>query len=134
MPEGDLWLFDVRPGHLVKDADAVKFAAAREVAEACGWAYTVVTGWRPHVYSVLDHLSSQRRPLTDRLGLEPQLRAAVSSGPRPFGEVVGSTSLPVVARAHAVHLLWHRRLAVDLGHALGDDSLVWPGSAPSRRT
>ncbi|MCX4755102.1 TnsA-like heteromeric transposase endonuclease subunit [Kitasatospora purpeofusca] len=131
LPRGDRWLFDVRPHGLVKDADAVKFAAAREAAEACGWAYTVVTGWRPLVWSVLDHLSSQRRPLTDRLGLEPQLHAAVRGGPRPFGEVVESTSLPVVARAHAAHLLWHRRLGVDLGSPLGDGSLLWPGGGPA---
>ncbi|MEU8542931.1 TnsA-like heteromeric transposase endonuclease subunit [Streptomyces sp. NPDC048717] len=131
LPNGDRWLFDVRPQGLVEDADAVKFAAAREAAEACGWAYTVVTGWRRHVWSVLEHLSSQRRPLADRLGLEPQLQAAVRGGPRPFGEVVESTSLPVVARAHATHLLWHRRLGVDLGSPLGDGSLLWPSGEPA---
>ncbi|MFL4909482.1 hypothetical protein ACJ6WF_41455 [Streptomyces sp. MMS24-I2-30] len=44
------------------------------------------------------------------------------------------TSLPVVARAHATHLLWHRRLAVDLGRPLGDSSLVWLGQRTRRRS
>lgn len=37
-----------------------------------------------------------------------------------------SSSLPAVARAHALHLLWHRRLGVDLSRPLGDHSLVRP--------
>jgi len=37
-----------------------------------------------------------------------------------LGDLVADTRLPAVARAHAAHLLWHRRLAVDLGRPLGD--------------
>lgn len=132
MPGGGLWLFDVRPGHLIKPEDAVKFAATTETAAACGWGYTVVTGWRPHVHSVLDHLSSQRRPLKDQLGLQPQLLAALEGGPASFGDLVDSTTLPAVARAHATHLLWHRRLSVDLGQPLGDGSMIWAGSCDRR--
>jgi hypothetical protein len=128
LPDGSLWLFDVRPGNLIKDLDALKFAAARQAAAVCGWHYSVVTGWRPHVHSVLDHLSSQRRPLKDRLGLQRQVEAAIGLGPVTFAELAASTSLPVVARAHVTHMLWHRRLAVDLGTPLGDRSLVWPGA------
>ncbi|WP_227025403.1 hypothetical protein [Streptomyces tsukubensis] len=35
------WLLDVRPMGLIKDEDALKYAAAREVAAACGWRYRV---------------------------------------------------------------------------------------------
>ncbi|MEU6218102.1 hypothetical protein ABZ845_11370 [Streptomyces sp. NPDC047022] len=45
--DGGMWLLDVRPMELVKDEDALKFAAAREVAAACGWRYSVIAGWRP---------------------------------------------------------------------------------------
>ncbi|WP_035955457.1 TnsA-like heteromeric transposase endonuclease subunit [Kitasatospora sp. NRRL B-11411] len=124
MPGGSIWLFDVRPERLIKPEDRLKFAAAREAAAACGWRYSVVVGWREHVLSGLDHLSSQRRPLPDRLGLEGELLAAAM--PRRFGELVAATRLPAVARVHATHLLWHRRLGVDLGRPLGDASLVWP--------
>jgi len=119
------WLFDVRPGRLVGEADVVRFAAADEVALACGWRYAVVAGWRPHVIGVLDALSAQRRPLDDPLGLQVQLLAAVRARSRPFGDLVAETSLPAVARAQALHLLWHRRLGVDLGRPLGDRSRVW---------
>src|SRR5436190_24121056 len=34
-----------------------------------GWRYAVVTGWRPHVLTTVDTLSSQRRRLSDRLGM-----------------------------------------------------------------
>jgi hypothetical protein len=55
-----------------------------------------------------------RRQLEDQLGLQGQLLRAAGAEPLPFGELVAATSLPVVARAHALHLLWHRRLGVDL--------------------
>jgi hypothetical protein len=122
---GGRWLFDVRPAELVGGADAVRFAAADEAALACGWRYSVVSGWRPHVMGVLDALSAQRRPLDDPLGLRDQLLASVGAGARPFGELVAATSLPAVARAQALHLLWYRRLGVDLGRPLGDRSRVW---------
>ncbi|MFD9575102.1 TnsA-like heteromeric transposase endonuclease subunit [Streptomyces sp. NPDC059982] len=129
MPGGERWLFDVRPAGLVGEGDALKFAATAEVAAAAGWRYSVVAGWRPHVLSVLDALSAQRRPVTDLLGLQEQLESAAGSGAGTFGELVEATSLPAVARAQALHLLWHRRLGVDLGRPLADSSPVWPAGA-----
>ncbi|MFD7282401.1 TnsA-like heteromeric transposase endonuclease subunit [Streptomyces sp. NPDC059862] len=125
LPGGGLWLFDVRPEDRIEESDALKFAAAAETASVCGWRYSVVSGWRPHVWSGVDHLSSQRRSLQDRLGLEAELLAAARQGPTAFGHLVAATRLPVVARAHAIHLLWHRRLGMDLGTPLTDASLVW---------
>src|SRR5260370_167078 len=86
---------------------------------------SVVAGWRPHVLSVLDALSAQRRDLEDRLGLEGELLRAVAEGPASFGDLVAATRLPAVARAHALHMLWRRRLGTDLACPLGDGSLVW---------
>jgi hypothetical protein len=123
--DGSRWLLDVRPAVLVKDEDAVRFAAAAEAALEAGWRYSVVAGWRPHVLSALDALSAQRRDLEDVLGLEGELLQAVAGGPAAFGDVVAATRLPAVARAHALHLLWRRRLGTDLARPLGDRSLVW---------
>ena len=123
--DGSRWLFDVRPGGLVREEDAIRFAAAGEAALSAGWRYSVVAGWRPHVLSVLDALSAQRRRLQDPLGLGDRLVRVASEGPAAFGDLVAATSLPAVARAHALHLLWHRRLGVDLSRPLGDRSLVW---------
>ncbi|MGI8311742.1 TnsA-like heteromeric transposase endonuclease subunit [Saccharopolyspora hattusasensis] len=123
--DGTRWLFDVRPARLIKEKDEPCFAAAGEVALASGWRYSVVTGWRPHVLSVLDALSAQRRALEDQLGLQDRLLRVAGAGPVTFGELVAATALPVVARAHALHLLWHRRLGVELSCPLGDRSLVW---------
>lgn len=100
------------------------FAADGEVALAAGWRHVAVTGWRPNVLAVLDALSAQRRTLDDRLGLQGELLTAAAAGPRPFGELVEATSLPTVARAHALHLLWQRRLSVDLTKPLTDRSMV----------
>lgn len=37
MGDGGHWLLDIRPAGLVGEMDAVKFAASREAAAACGW-------------------------------------------------------------------------------------------------
>jgi hypothetical protein len=120
-----VWLIDVRPRALIKDDDRVLFAAAAEAALAAGWRYAVICGWRPHVMATLDMLSSQRRPLADRLGLGPQLLAAAGEGPVSFDELAGATSCPAVARAHALHLIWHRRLGIDLAEPLTGRAMVW---------
>lgn len=121
------WLIDVRPAARVGAEDRVAFAAAAEVAAAVGWRYAVVTGWRPHVLTTVDTLSSQRRRLSDRLGMVDALMAKSADGPRPFGELVARTAAPAVARAYLLHLLWHRRLGMDLGAPLGDATLVYLG-------
>ncbi|MEU3988967.1 hypothetical protein AB0F24_11380 [Streptomyces platensis] len=125
---GGMWLLDVRPIELVKDADALKFAAAREVAAACGWRYSVVAGWRPHVWSVLDQLSSRRRPARDLLGMRDQLLTAIGGQEgrvMTFSGLADATSVPSVGRANIVRLLWQRELGVDLGSPLRDSSLIW---------
>lgn len=127
---GTAVLIVVRPGHLIKDKDLVKFAAAERAAAAAGWRYLVVTGWRRHVATGLDALSARRRPMADRLGLHGELLELASERPRRLGELTDATSLPAVARAHAVHLLWHRRLAVDLAQPLGDAAWIYPAVRP----
>lgn len=126
--DGGRWLFDVRPLRLIGEQDWLRFAAASEAALACGWRYTVVAGWRRQVMTVLDTVSAQRRQLVDRLGIEDQLLQAAASGPVRFGDLVAATTLPAVARAHALHLIWHRRLAIDLAQPLCDDSMVSPAA------
>ena len=121
---GGVVVVDVRPGGRIQADERVRFAATAEVALACGWRYAVVEGWRPHVMSVLDTLSSQRRDLRDVLGVQAQLMAVAGQGPMEFGRLVGATSYPAVARAHALHLLWHRRLAISVTAPLSDATVV----------
>jgi hypothetical protein len=118
-------LADVRPRDLIKDDDGVLFAAAAEAALAAGWGYSVACGWRPHVMATLDMLSSQRRPMADPLRLVPQLLAAAGAGPMGFDDLAGATTCPAVARAHALHLIWHRWLGIDLAAPLTGRSGVW---------
>lgn len=120
------WLLDVRPKGRIKEDDVPGFAAAAEAALACGWRYSVVTGWRMHMTAMLDTLSSQRRGLSDPLLVQTSLLRAAASGPRPFGELVEDTAVAAVARAHLLHLLWHRRLGIELGAPLTDATLVQP--------
>jgi hypothetical protein len=122
-------LIDVRPGDRIGDEDRVCFAAAREAALATGWRYLVVTGWRPHAQTNLDTLSAQRRPLRDQLSVQAELMSVAAKAPRAFGDLVAATRLPAVARAHALHLIWHHRLGIDLSAPLGDDTVVWASAA-----
>jgi hypothetical protein len=126
------WLIDVRPAARIGPEDLVAFAATAEAALTAGWRYAVVTGWKPHVATTLDTLSAQRRTLTDPLGLVDELLGAVAAGPLPFGELAAATVAPAVARAFLLHLLWHRRLGVELVSPLGDASLVCSGEAGLR--
>ncbi|MFF7725657.1 hypothetical protein [Streptomyces sp. NPDC008001] len=128
LPDGTWWLMDVRPRCRIGEGDGLKFAAAAKVAAACGWHYAVVPGWRPHVISVLDALSAQRRPLEDPLGLQGELLGAVAGRSRVFGDLVEATRLPAVARAHALHLIWHGRLAIELAQPLSDATPAWAGA------
>jgi len=126
------WLIDVRPAVRIGSEDLVAFAASAEVALMLGWRYAVVTGWKPHVMTTLDALSAQRRAVTDRLGLVDGLLASVAAGPRPFAELAAQSVAPAVARAYLLHLLWHRRLGVELGSPLGATTLVCAGEDRSR--
>lgn len=122
------WLIDVhRPDRMNPD-DQIKFAAAARVAAACGWSYAVVTGWRSPMWSTVDAFSAQRRPLVDHLELIGILTQAASRGPSTFGELARVTAVPVIARAFLLHLLWHRRLGVDLVRPLGDRSVIRSGA------
>jgi len=125
-----VWLIDVRPGARIEDDDRVRFAAAAEAALSCGWRYAVAAGWLPNVQATLDTVSAQRRPLTDPLGLQPVLLAAAEGGPVRFGELAEHGGIPAAARAQALHLIWERRLGIDLAVPLGDRSLVHAGRQP----
>jgi len=117
------WLIDVRPERLIEDKDRESFAAAAEAALACGWAYALAARWREHIVPAVDAMSSQRRPVQDPLKLQPGLLAAAAKG-TTFGELAVSTPYEPVARAQLLHLLWQRRLGVDLSRPLGDGSAV----------
>jgi hypothetical protein len=125
---GGTWLIDVRPAGRVGEADLVKFAASAEAALACGWRYLVVGGWRAHVVATLEAMAAQRRPLADPLGVQEELLAVAAAGRCRFAELVAACRLPALGRAHALHLLWRRRLGVDLAVPLTDASSVWPAA------
>lgn len=122
-----VWLIDVRPVELIEDKDRESFAAAAELARFCGWGFAVAAGWQRHTMITLDWFSSRRRPMADPLKVEPGLLAEVAEGGRTFGELAASSSFPPVARAQLLHLLWHRRLGMNLREPLRDGSLIVSG-------
>ncbi|WP_107416689.1 TnsA-like heteromeric transposase endonuclease subunit [Streptomyces sp. CC53] len=118
------FVIDVRPAGRIRPEDELKFAATFEAALAAGWRYGVVTGWRRHVWESVDAFSAERRPLANVLDTQGQLRVAASQGPLPLRDLVDRCSIPAVARAHALHLLWRRELGADLSVPYGDASLI----------
>ena len=126
MTTGGPVLIDVRPAARIAVEDREAFAATAEAALAAGWRYLVVPGWRPQVMAGVDALSAQRRPVTDLLGVAAALLSAAEPDGTAFAELAGRCSWPAVGRALLIHLLWHRRLGVDLSRPLSDRSAVWP--------
>ncbi|MGW1711024.1 hypothetical protein ACWCP8_37595 [Streptomyces sp. NPDC002206] len=123
------WLVDIRPAGRMDDDDLMKFAATAEVALMLGWGYAVVTDWRPLTWRNVDLLYSRRRPMQDPLGLKPILlqaaRAADAvSEPVTFRELADVCEFPTLARPVILHLLWHRRMGVDLTAPFGDSSVL----------
>ncbi|MFD3875426.1 TnsA-like heteromeric transposase endonuclease subunit [Streptomyces sp. NPDC058623] len=125
LTDGTALLIDVRPADLIKPDDAEKFAAAQRAAGAAGWTYAVVAGWRLQPWAALEALSARRRAMSDPLRLLPELLGLAAEQPRRLGELVAATSQPALARAYVLHLLWSRRLTVDLALPLGDESWVY---------
>ena len=123
------WLIDVRPEPRIEDKDAESFAAAAEAALACGWRYAVAARWREHVPASLDALSSQRRPFKDPLGLRPGLLAAARVPGARFGEAAAGSGCEPAARAQLLHLIWHRRVGIDLAEPLADRSRLVAGAS-----
>jgi len=71
----------------------------------------------------LDAISSQRRPLSDPLGLRPALLASARRG-LTFGELAATAAYEPLARAQLLHLIWRRQLGVNLAEPLADRSPV----------
>lgn len=116
---------NVRPAGLVKDDDRGNFAAVDALARLHGWRHEVVSGQVQPAASVVDTLSSQRRPMTDPLGIRGQLAASLAaSGPQPLGALVETTTCPAVARSFVVGLLWRKELTATLAAPLGDTTVV----------
>jgi hypothetical protein len=127
--DGGLLVLDVRPGGRGERADVVKFAATARAAAAAGWSYALVVGWRQQAAEGLEALAGWRRPMQDPLGLQDHLLEAAAPGPVRLRQLAATTGMPAVARPHLSHLIWHRRLAVDLDHVLNDAAWVHPVGA-----
>lgn len=122
--DGGVLVADVRPGGRGDRADAVRFAATARAAAAAGWSYVVVAGWHARAVEGLEAVARWRRPMQDPLGLQDQLLATARAGPVRLRPLVTTTDVPAVARTHLLHLIWHRRLTVDLDQPLTDASWV----------
>jgi hypothetical protein len=66
--------------------------------------------------------------LADSLDLQTALLNTAAGGRRVFGDLVATAAIPPVARVHALHLICHHRLAIDLAAPPTDAALVWSAS------
>ncbi|ASL07544.1 hypothetical protein MYCODSM44623_05780 (plasmid) [Mycobacterium intracellulare subsp. chimaera] len=126
LSDGTATVLDVRADDRISDADAELFDRSEQACRSLGWAYRRAGVADPVVTANLRWLSGYRHPRVYRPAVAAALEAVFDSarplmtGVRPVGEAI--MVLPVL-----FHLLWHRRLGVDLSAAvLTEESIVGP--------
>lgn len=126
---GDGRLVDVRSSERVEE-NAEQFALTRSVCDQVGWQYEVFTGLAPEVSANLRWLAGYRH---DRSAPHPDMVEVILGcfgAPIPFGEALSrvqsqSGLSAEIAAANLLHLIWSRRLNVDLHRPLTNASEVW---------
>ena len=126
LSDGTATVLDVRADDRISDADAELFDRSEQACRSLGWAYRRAGVADPVVTANLRWLSGYRHPRVYRPAVAAALEAVFDSarplmtGVRPVGEAI--MVLPVL-----FHLLWPRRLGVDLSAAvLTEESIVGP--------
>jgi len=115
-PNGRLKLYDVRPAERIDDKARKKFDATRRVCELLGWPYEVLNGRDRDVTRVLSWVKASRHercaPPVD--AADRILFHAKNGATRRSLCQVASPECPQRANPWVDHLVWHRRLQVDL--------------------
>ncbi len=100
--------------------------ATREVCQAAGWEYVVMTEPGEPFLSNLRWLAGyRRRPLDPRLAEYAEAMIDVCAGAaRPIEELATVTGHPIMTKPVIFHLIWRRVFDVDLNRPLTRRTLV----------
>jgi hypothetical protein len=108
-------VLDVRPeARSDRDSFLRLVGHTRELCGRLGWDYRLVHEVDPMLQANIDFLSAYRRPLTDPLGLRPQILAAAAAGPATIATLCAAVGEPVVVLPQLFRLCWQHRLRWDL--------------------
>jgi hypothetical protein len=122
---------DCRPAERIKPQDQAAFAATKRACTAVGWAYRLVGAPDPVFIANLHWLAGYRHPRHRLRPVEARL-LEVFAVPQPLLDGAATIGDPIAVLPVCYHLLWSRRLAVDLSVPLEDTSLVWLGEEARR--
>ncbi|ORA21256.1 TnsA-like heteromeric transposase endonuclease subunit [Mycobacterium aquaticum] len=126
--DGSVLIVDVRADDRISPGDRQKFDRSAAVCESVGWEYRRVGVLDSVLRANLRWLSGYRHPRVLRPALAGDL-LEVFVRARPLMSGVVAVGAPPVVLPVLFHLLWHRRLEVDLAAALlSDDTVVGSGS------
>lgn len=123
--DGRVVVVNCRPEALVNDSLLCNCAAVSAVADLRGWAHVLVTGFKQPAYTNLSAFAAHVRDY-DQLGLGANLVAFIKqNGPMSFADLAAaSPAYPLMVRAVAQHLIWHRQLSVDLNSVITAETLL----------
>lgn len=126
--DGSALVLDVRDDSRIEAADQEKFDRSAAECAAVGWDYRRVGVLDPVLRANLRWLSGYRHPRVFRPGLADDLMSAFGRA-RPLMAGVLAVGTPLVVLPVLFHLLWHRKLSVDLAATtLTDDTIVSPST------
>lgn len=119
-------VYDIKPASRITSRVIEQFAKTQAVCDRVGWRYVVLPGLPDQTLRNLTWFGQFRHPAFSP-GQEAvdEILAALSE-PVPFGEAaarLGQGSLPY-GRATLAHLLWCRKVRVDMSRPIDDNSLV----------
>ncbi|WP_082934705.1 TnsA-like heteromeric transposase endonuclease subunit [Mycolicibacterium mucogenicum] len=118
--DGTVVIVDVRPDDRIPESDAELFARSEVVCIAAGWQYRRVGVLDPVLAANLRWLSGYRHPRALRPGVAAELLSCFARE-QPLLEGATAVGDPLVVLPVLFHLLWHRRLVVDLSRTVLDD-------------
>jgi hypothetical protein len=127
MARGQGVVVDVRPDELIALADAEAFTATAAACALVGWEFRRLGAPDRLAVANLRWLSRYRHPRCGGNGEAARCLVDAFAVPGRLLEVAGEVGDPIAVLPVLFHLLWHRRLSVDLvGVRLGPSSLVGP--------
>ncbi|MGI8417012.1 MAG: TnsA-like heteromeric transposase endonuclease subunit [Nakamurella sp.] len=125
---GDQVLYDVKPAGRIDGKAGRQFAETARVCRRVGWRHQALTEASPVRAANLRFLRPARLP---RCHPDADMFArllSVFDGGRPVGQGAAIVDRhPALAMTFVKHLIWHRRLAVDLDRRLDFDTTATTG-------
>jgi hypothetical protein len=123
---GDQVVYDVKPLVRMSEEVRAQFSETARVCELVGWRHVVLNEPDPTITTNLAFLRNARHVRCHPDSATLAQIIGVFAGGRPLGEgrEMISRRSPALSMPFIKHLIWHRRLSVDLGQRLDLDTVA----------